>query len=284
MTRGIILYRCEACDLVYSDPQPVDRVHAKYVSEYDLAVHFGQRAARKSVLFERRLARLGDPSPNRNRLCDVGSGDGQFLSLARDAGWSVMGIELNPPAAQACRDRALPVIEGNLEILQDLPWGTFDVVTAWDSLEHTPSPLRFAQRLELLAKPGGRIFLSTLNQRSLVARVFGLRWSMVVEDHFTYWSRKSLIGLVGRTGLIASDLSFSGIGRDFFAWLDRGEAPAGDDTCSESPHVGHTEVGEYPARSWDSIPWVLRIEQVANRILNATALGVSVELLATKPA
>jgi SAM-dependent methyltransferase len=270
-TRGLGFHRCDACGLVYTDPQPRGRIREKYTREYDLAAHFGQHHARKQVLFQRRLDRLGAPSLDRRRLFDVGCGDGLFLELAARRGWQVYGVELNPPAIARARERGAQVFEGALEELLDLPWGTFDVVTSWDSIEHTPEPRPFAEALARLLAPAGRLMLTTMNRRSLAARVFRSRWSLLGEDHFTYWDRRSLVELFETVGLTVTDLRFFGLGRDFVLWMDRLAA-------RRRPSFGGRDEGW--DSSWESAALVTASERVLNRVLDATGLGVGIEIRA----
>src|SRR6202011_771526 len=84
---NLVRWRCDACGLLFLNPQPTERVRHKYIHEIDLAEYFGARAARKRVLFKMRVDELPVPAPGSNRLCDVGCGDGLFLELACNAGW-----------------------------------------------------------------------------------------------------------------------------------------------------------------------------------------------------
>lgn len=258
------LRRCRRCSLVYSDPQPRGSVRLKYLHEYDLAEHFGAMAPRKRVLFERRLRRLPVPSPGRNRLCDVGCADGQFLELALSKGWEPFGVEMNPPAAARARAIGGTVFEGVFEEIEDLPWGTFDLVTSWDSLEHTPDPRGFAQRLVRLLAPGGVLALTTLNRRSLAWLVFRMRWSMVVEDHFTYWDRRSLSLLFGALGLGVVEREIFGLGRDFVKALDRFRRGSAQEETSKT------------CENWDVNPLVLRAENILNAAFRNFGGGVGI--------
>lgn len=264
------MVRCPACGLVHSHPPPVERVRVKYVEQYDLAAHFEGFEARKRVLYEQRLARLPRPQPGRNRLCDVGCAGGQFLHLAQARGWSIFGVEMNPPAAARARERGAVVFEGRLEDLDALPWETFDLVTCWDTLEHTPSPASFVERLVRLLGPGGTLALTTLNQRSLAWTVFRTRWSMVVDDHFTYWTARSLTRLLQQAGLSILDVDIFALGRDFVSALHGSAANEGEDGADR-------EVG-----GWDLRIGVLRAEAVLNRIFRLVGGGVGLGVIAQK--
>ena len=111
----IVLGECTACGLVYADPQHRKAVDERYEHEYDLDAHFTAYEQRKAVLYRRRLDWLPRPSAGRHLLCDVGCGNGQFLALAAERGWTGLGMELNPPAAARVRARGLPVVEGRAE-------------------------------------------------------------------------------------------------------------------------------------------------------------------------
>jgi SAM-dependent methyltransferase len=210
-------------------------------------------------------------------LCDVGCADGQFLDLARKAGWHGVGVEMNPPAAARARDRGFDVHEGVLENIDDLPWGTFDAVTCWDVIEHTPHPRTFAERLVRLLVPGGTLLLTTLNREALVARVFGSSWSMVAEDHFTYWTPRALRRLIEANHATVLNQTTSGLGRDLVAWIGR-SGPMARGSRDASVRLAQ--------RSWDTSPLVLGAEAGVNRLLTWTGLGVELRLVAraAKPA
>ncbi len=272
--QGLSFHRCAQCDLVFVDPPPRERVREKYVEDYDLAEHFGPLATRKRVLYEGRLANLPSPAPGRNRLCDVGCADGQFLGLAATRGWQPYGIELNPPAAAAARARGAEVSVGVLEEIDDLPWGQFDLVTSWDVLEHTPDPRPFAERLVRLLAPGGTLVVTTLNYDSLVRRCFGWQWSMVCEDHFTYWNARSLRTLFEVQGLTLRHERSFGLGRDFVTVLDR----LGARRRRRAPEVSPAATAAAPSPAgWDVNPAVLAVERVCNWVLDTTGSGVGVE-------
>jgi 2-polyprenyl-3-methyl-5-hydroxy-6-metoxy-1,4-benzoquinol methylase len=262
--------RCPQCTLVYTDPQARAAVRARYLYEYDLAAHFEPLGQRKQVLYERRLRRL-NPGVGSRRLCDVGCADGQFLEIAQHAGWEATGIELNPPAVARARRTGATVHEGALEELKDLPWRTFDVVTCWDVLEHTPEPGTFAQKLSRLVAPGGLLLITTLNWDSLVRRIRGMHWSMIADEHFTYWTQKALRHLFEREGMEVCASESFGLGRDLVRALDALATRA-----RKIRHSNCSDTRQTHAR-WDTSSAVLRAERLVNVALRVTGTGVGLE-------
>jgi 2-polyprenyl-3-methyl-5-hydroxy-6-metoxy-1,4-benzoquinol methylase len=268
----IRLYECARCGLVYADPQHREVVERRYATEYDLAAHFAAFEARKRIRYERHLAWLPRPSPGASRLCDVGCGDGQFLEAARSVGWDGFGVELNPPAAARVRERGFEVHLGKLEAADSLPWGSFDIVTSWDSLEHVPDPTAFVAKVTRLMKPGGWLAITTLNRRSLVAMAFRSRWSMIVEDHYTYWDVGSLTRIAADRGLTPIQSTTFGLGRDFVSWADRLARVLPFKRPTDDQSVA-------PPRGWDSSRAVLAAEHAVNAPLRVSGRGVEIAMI-----
>lgn len=91
----------------------------------------------------------------RRRLLDVGAHAGRFVSLARDAGWTAEGLELNPKTAEyAARRTGAPIRQLNVH---DAGVGdaAYDAITITDVLEHIPDPVRVLMRTAALLAPGG---------------------------------------------------------------------------------------------------------------------------------
>jgi 2-polyprenyl-3-methyl-5-hydroxy-6-metoxy-1,4-benzoquinol methylase len=87
-------------------------------------------------------------TPKTRKVLDIGCGQGEFLSAARQAGATVMGLELDLAAVRACRQKGLTVVEGSL-FDAEVPPGPWDVITFWDVLDHLEHPaeaLRMATR------------------------------------------------------------------------------------------------------------------------------------------
>ena len=107
-----------------------------------------------------------------NRLLDVGCAVGVFMTLARDEGWEVSGVDISDFAAGYCREKlGLDAhAAGNLAEAGFEP-ESFDVITLWDVLEHFEDPLSQLREVNRLLKPGGVMLVDTPNQGSLIRSV-----------------------------------------------------------------------------------------------------------------
>jgi len=104
------------------------------------------------------------------RVVDVGCGGGLLSESLARAGAQVTGIDLAPGMVEVAR---LHAAEGGLaidyrvasaeELAQAVP-GQFDVVTCMEMLEHVPDPQRMMRTLGALVRPGGAVFISTINR------------------------------------------------------------------------------------------------------------------------
>lgn len=72
---------------------------------------------------------------NRNiKVLEIGFGNGGFLTYAREKNWDIYGIEINDDLIAAAKAKGFPVYD-SIDFLND---GTFDLIVAFDVLEHIP--------------------------------------------------------------------------------------------------------------------------------------------------
>ena len=105
------------------------------------------------------------------RVLDVGCGGGILSDSMARKGAQVTGIDLSSKALKVAQLHALEAgtehvdyREISAEALALEQPASFDVVTCMEMLEHVPDPASVVQACATLVKPGGWVFLSTINR------------------------------------------------------------------------------------------------------------------------
>jgi SAM-dependent methyltransferase len=134
------------------------------------------------------------------RLLDIGCGNGEFLFLAKSAGWSVVGVDPDPNAVAVARSRGLDVRKGGIEVLgrqRDL----FDGITLSHVIEHAHDPMALLRACHCLLKPGGWIWVETPNLDSLGHQRYARHWrGLEPPRHLVVFTRNSLCRLLAEAG------------------------------------------------------------------------------------
>jgi len=137
------------------------------------------------------------------RVLDVGCGYGFLLEALERAGYEAHGIEVSAYAAEQARRRIRgQVIQQGAEEPFPFPGGHFDAVTLLDVIEHLAGyPAALASCARCL-RPGGKLFVITLNAQSLARPLLGRRWAWHQDPtHVHMFSARML-----RQGLEAAGL------------------------------------------------------------------------------
>lgn len=93
-------------------------------------------------------------------LFDVGAGAGNFLSMARDAGFAPHGNDLATGAIELAAERyGIDLLLGDLSTIADP--GEHDALTMWCVLAHVPDADSLLTEAMRTLRPGGVLFLQT---------------------------------------------------------------------------------------------------------------------------
>ena len=94
----------------------------------------------------------------RPRILDVGCGTGANLLMLSKYG-DAEGVDISEDALAFCRERGLDKVR--LGAGEELPYedGTFDLVTAFDVVEHMDDDLAGLSEMRRVLRPGGRVLL-----------------------------------------------------------------------------------------------------------------------------
>lgn len=109
-------------------------------------------------------------NPAGQRCIDIGCGGGILSEALAHQGADVTAIDLAEASLAVAR---LHQLESNLDIryenisaeaMAEREAGQYDIVTCLEMLEHVPDPEAIVNACAKLVKPGGHIFLSTINR------------------------------------------------------------------------------------------------------------------------
>lgn len=152
------------------------------------------------VAFQKLVQKMRSFVEPPGRLLDIGCYTGLFPKAALAAGWDAFGIEPSRWAAQIAVGRLPGRIAAGFPRDVPFPRASFDVVTAWDVIEHCTDPRGDLQRMAALLKPGGLLFVSTMVSDAPIVRLLGRRWPWYMEMHRFYFTRTTLERLLVETG------------------------------------------------------------------------------------
>lgn len=212
--------RCEQCAVIFlaNSPGVLDKYYPPaYYPEFD-AERLDELARGQSWRIEllRKHVRPG-------RLIDVGSGSGVFAYGAKQAGFDVTAIEMDP---RSCED--LRSIVGVNAVQSDDPARVLSTlppsraITFWHVLEHLPNPWECVESAAENLESGGVLLTAMPNTESLQFRLLGRRWPHVdAPRHLFFIPPDTLKTKAATLGLECVELTSADLGAErynSFGW------------------------------------------------------------------
>jgi SAM-dependent methyltransferase len=218
LENGLRLVRCQDCSLVFLDLAEegmpyVQKMEADFfgrgaLSQRDLLARwFALRQAKRRL---RQIARYRTTG----ELLEIGSGTGEFLSLAQTVGFRSVGLELSPDMAEhAVRHYNVLVY---CQRLAELPLEEkFDVVVMNHVLEHMENPVQTLSEIKAVMKGDAILYIAVPNQDSWEAHFSG--WTSYEPYHLFYYSPATLRETLRRSGF---DILSSSTFEPFSGWVN----------------------------------------------------------------
>ena len=153
-------------------------------------------------------------------VVDIGCGGGILSESMAAAGAKVTGIDLADASLQVARLHALDAqfdIDYRLvsaERLATEAAGQFDIVTCMEMLEHVPDPASIIQASAALVRPGGWVFVSTLNRnaKAYLFAILGAEYLLRLlpkgtHDYAKFLQPSEISAMGRRCGLETADIA-----------------------------------------------------------------------------
>ena len=191
------LYHDQNLDMLITFPQPSMENLGKYYESEDYISHTDHKRSLfeklyhfiKSIALKNKLNLINSLQPNKGRILDIGAGTGDFLTVAKNDGWAIMGIEPSDKAKTIAKSKGVSFVEQTTELENH----SFDVISMWHVLEHVPDLDTQIKELKRLLKPTGTLIVAVPNFKSFDAKHYGKFWAAFdVPIHLWHFSKKSI--------------------------------------------------------------------------------------------
>jgi 2-polyprenyl-3-methyl-5-hydroxy-6-metoxy-1,4-benzoquinol methylase len=197
--------RCDECKLLYLDPLPGKEDLEKYYQQYrDVKTAEGggyltpghlQTYRREKELTFRDMG-FDLNSLRSKKLLEIGCANGPFLTLAKDLGAEILGIDISVDLVEEAVRNGLNCRVARVEDVT----GNFDVICLWDLIEHVTHPREFLTQVRRLSHAGTQLFIQTPRYGRL-AELFGESWRYLMPvEHVVLYSLEALTALLSEFG------------------------------------------------------------------------------------
>lgn len=201
------ILRCPHCHLGFLEPRPSQGEIEKLYSPEYFRQYYDEGLDPSSPEFYKRLRsedhrlRFIRPIKRSGRLLDIGCGYGYFLAAIRSRGYEVRGLDLSEWAGTYARGKL--GIDVSLGSIQEGVFSkeSFDIITMWHLLEHTPDPNLVLRQAREWLKKGGILVVDVPNYEGTDARYLKRAWDgWCLPYHLWHFTRGSLIKLLQSHG------------------------------------------------------------------------------------
>lgn len=201
-------FQCCNCKLVFMDPLPSD-LTPFYREGYqpipaslaELRSLAAQERYRMDPILRHKKA---------GRMLEIGPWIGLFGCNAKDVGFEVTAIEMNPSCVEFLRKTVgIRAVQSSdpVQALADLN-ESFDVIALWHSLEHLKEPWRLVERASSCLTPGGILVIAIPNIESYQYSVLKSAWKHLdAPRHLFFYPIESLTALCRQHGLSALEIT-----------------------------------------------------------------------------
>ena len=199
---------CLNCGLLYTMPRPSkDKIGDYYKSE-EYYSHQENKKGFIPKIYEsvkkvnlKHKYKLSTEGIETGNMMDIGCGVGDFIHTAEEKGWQCVGVEPSDDAKTIAKTRVKADIIRSEE-LENLPDGSFDLITMWHVLEHVDELKWQITQLQRLIKSNGRIIIAVPNYKSYDGQYYKEHWAAYdVPRHLNHFNKQTITKIFKASGL-----------------------------------------------------------------------------------
>ena len=204
-----VIWQCGACYLRFTQDVPDEDSIGPYYQSQDYISHSNTDKGLLNKLYQRvrklTLKQKADLivqyTKEKGSLLDIGAGIGAFLSVMKEKGWEIKGIEPDEGARNKSKELYGLALELPLALYEQRH-GSFDAITLWHVLEHVHSLHQYIEQLKNLLKEEGKLFIAVPNYTSIDAAAYRNYWAAYdVPRHLYHFAPTSIESLASQHGL-----------------------------------------------------------------------------------
>ena len=200
------LHKCIGCSLIFQYPPPSKSELKKLYSDTDYFSFWGNKRSWSliDVIKEKTATLLINELIGLNihtgKLLDVGCARGALLTVAKNKGFTIFGIEPSKESATYAEQKSGGIIYNKLFENIVFEKVLFDVVVFFDYFEHFTNINSVMKKCNDITVKNGYIIISTPNTDSLSFRLLGKSWPHFKQQHIYYFNKKSIRLLLENNG------------------------------------------------------------------------------------
>ena len=206
------LQTCNNCNVSYKSHFPSIEVESFLTNIWksNASSRYQSKISRKLKKIAKYIKSLS--KSKKIKILDIGIGEGSYLELlTKDDNIEIYLMDcdqsvLNRIASKIPSEKILADI-GNIDEVSHLH-NKFDVITAFDLIEHIPSS-SFMNNINYMLKPGGTFLAETGNKENFFCEKFGIQnwWYLNILEHKVFWNENALSQKLSSAGFTKINIS-----------------------------------------------------------------------------
>lgn len=250
---GFSFQECPSCRTVFMSPRATAEIMAEFYGRstnyeyWDKHVFPASRNVRKTKVFRPRVDRIlslcDEHGIDTGVAMDVGASVGIFCETLKDAGRFRRVVALEPNFAQAdtCRRLGLETLETDFFKLDRFD-ERFNLITAFEVIEHLFSAADFLKRCHRLLAPRGMIAVTCPNQFGFDIQTLGIDSLSFDVEHVNMFNPASLTRLFEDSGFSVLECTTPG---EMDASIVRDAVIAGRHSLGREPFLREVLVSQW---------------------------------------